>query len=170
MTGLPRKNQINIGICPVWSVFAEHSMGCKGAKVSTCRQWKLIRLGRCPGWSECAGCTCHFVDFFHVKRIRASADMTSSFNPSDRFQQEKRKFYLFVVVFLFRLNVSFNNLSVISRRCLNVTGSSMLTLRVLLHWHITSQTHDATFHRVTFFWPRTDQFRFLNADPKRKSS
>ena len=26
-------------------------------------QWRLIRLGGCPGWSEFAGCTCHFVGF-----------------------------------------------------------------------------------------------------------
>ena len=50
-----------------------------------------------------------------------------NFNPSDRFQHEKRKFQgLFFI--LFRLNVAFNNLSV-----MDVTGSSMLTLRVLPH-------------------------------------
>ena len=27
------------------------------------RQRRLIRLGRCPGWSVFAGCTCHFVGF-----------------------------------------------------------------------------------------------------------
>ena len=40
----------------------------------------------------------------------------------------------------FGLNLAFNNLSVISRRCLDVTGSSMLTFRVLPHWNITPQT------------------------------
>ena len=27
VTGLPGKNQINMGICTVWSVFTVHSMG-----------------------------------------------------------------------------------------------------------------------------------------------
>ena len=55
--------------------------------------------------------------------------MTLSFNPPDRFQPEKESFiYLYI---LFRLNVAFNNLSFISQRCLDVTGSSMLTLRML---------------------------------------
>ena len=44
----------------------------------------------------------------------------------------------------FGLNVAFNNLSVISRWCLNVAGSSMFTYRVLPHWNIMPQTlwHD----------------------------
>ena len=55
----------------------------------------------------------HIILFiFHVKRTYASVGMTLGFNPSDRFQPEKRKFYLF---FLFRLHVAFNNLSNISR-------------------------------------------------------
>ena len=52
---------------------------------------------------------------FNVKRTRACAGMTLSFNPPDGFQPEKRKFYFFFSFFLFRLNVAFNNLSVISR-------------------------------------------------------
>ena len=40
----------------------------------------------------------------------------------------------FVCLFvLFGLYVTFNNFSVISRRCLDVAGSSMLTFRVLPH-------------------------------------
>ena len=38
-----------------------------------------------------------------------------------------------VVVVLFGFNVAFNNVSVISRRCLVSTGSSMLTFIVLPH-------------------------------------
>ena len=45
----PAKTQINLGIGSVWSVFAVHSMGSLGPKLSSCR---LIRLGWCPGWSE----------------------------------------------------------------------------------------------------------------------
>ena len=37
------------------------------------------------------------------------------------------------------LNVAFNNLSVISRPCLDVAGSSMITFRILPHWNITPQ-------------------------------
>ena len=37
----PAKTQISLGICPVWSVFAVHSMGSYGPKLSSCRQRKL---------------------------------------------------------------------------------------------------------------------------------
>ena len=33
-------------------VFAVHSMGSQGPSLSSFGQWRLIRLGRCPGWSE----------------------------------------------------------------------------------------------------------------------
>ena len=45
--------------------------------------------------------------------------MTLSFNPSNRFQHDKKKCF-FVFFILFGLNVAFKNLSVISRRCLDV--------------------------------------------------
>ena len=32
-------------------VFTVSSVGSKGPKVSSCGQWRLIRLGGCPGWS-----------------------------------------------------------------------------------------------------------------------
>ena len=64
---------------------------------------------------------------------RTNAGMTLSFNPSDRFQPEKESSKVYLFYILFRLNVAFNNLLVISRRCLDGTGSSMLTLRVLPH-------------------------------------
>ena len=57
----------------------------------------------------------------------------------------------------FGLNVAFNKLSVISRRCLDVAGSSMLTFRVLPHWNITPQTlwHDIPPSHIilTLSWP-----------------
>ena len=53
--------------------------------------------------------------------------------------------------------VAFNDLSVISRRCLDVAGSSMLTFRVLLHWIIILQTiwHDIPPSHIilTLSWP-----------------
>ena len=68
-------------------------------------------------------------------------------------KKESSKVIFFI---LFRLNVAFNNLSVILRRFLDVTGSSVLTVRVLPHWNITPQTHDVTFHSVTLYWHRTN--------------
>ena len=57
----------------------------------------------------------------------------------------------------FGLNVAFNNLSVISWRCLDVAGSSMLTFRVLPHWNIKPQTlwHDIPPSHIilTLSWP-----------------
>ena len=48
----PAKTQISLGIFPVWTVFAVRSMGSWGPNVSSCGQRRLIRLGRCPCWSE----------------------------------------------------------------------------------------------------------------------
>ena len=126
---------------------------------------KTDQIGQKPRLTWVRWVHMSFCWFFHVKKTRAIADMALSFKLSDRFQHEKRKFYLFYsFIFLFRLNVAFNNLSVISRRCQDVTGSSMVTLRVLPPWHIAPQTHDVTFHPGTLFWHRTDQFRFVSAD------
>ena len=61
------------------------------------------------------------------------------------------------VVFLFGFNVVFNNFSVISRRCLVATGSSMLTFIVLLHRSIMPQTLDMISHPVTLTWHWVDQ-------------
>ena len=65
---------------------------------------------------------------------------------------------LFVCLFdSFGLNVAFNNLSVISRRCLDVAGSSILSFRMLPHWNITLQTlwHDIPPSHIilTLRWP-----------------
>ena len=73
------------------------------------------------------------------------------------------------------LNVAFNNLSVISRRCLDVAGSSMLTFRVLPHWNITPQTlwHDIPLGHIilTLSWPvPIPSSTFLMLSAKRKSS
>ena len=58
---------------------------------------------------------------------------------------------------LFRFNVAFNNFSVISRRCLVATGSSMLIFIVLPHWSIKPQTLDMIPHPVTLSWHWVDQ-------------
>ena len=62
-----------------------------------------------------------------------------------------------VCVCVFGFNVAFNNFSVISRRCLVVTGSSMLTFIVLPHWSIMSQTLGMIPHPVTLSWHWVDQ-------------
>ena len=75
----------------------------------------------------------------------------------------------------FGLNVAFNNLSVILRRCLNVAGSSMLAFRVLPHWNITPQTlwHDIPPSHIilTLSWlVPIPSSTFLILSAKRKSS
>ena len=65
--------------------------------------------------------------------------------------------FLGVCVCEFGFNVAFNNFSVISRRCLVATGSSMLTFIVLPHWSIMSQTLDIIPHPVTLSWHWVDQ-------------
>ena len=65
--------------------------------------------------------------------------------------------FIFVAcVCVFGSNVAFNNFSVISRRCLVATGSSMLTFIVLPHWSIMSQTPDMIPHPVTLSWHWVD--------------
>ena len=59
----PAKTQISLGIHPVWSVFAvcmkKHwALNCMYLLSA---QWRLIRLGGCPGWPESMLGACHFV-------------------------------------------------------------------------------------------------------------
>ena len=58
---------------------------------------------------------------------------------------------------LFGFYVAFNNFSVITRRCLVATGSSMLTFIVLPHWSIMPPTLDMIRHPVTLSWHWVDQ-------------
>ena len=51
-TVCPAETPISLGIHPVWSVFTVRPMGSQRTKLSSCGQWRLIRLGLCPGWSE----------------------------------------------------------------------------------------------------------------------
>ena len=63
-----------------------------------------------------------------------------------------------VLLLLFvRVNVAFNNFSVISRRCLVATGSSMLTFIVLRHWNIMPQTLEMLPHPFTLSWHCLDR-------------
>ena len=52
MTVRPAKTQTNLGICPVWSVFAVRMKKAWVLSYPLSAQWRLIILGRCPGWSE----------------------------------------------------------------------------------------------------------------------
>ena len=47
----------------IWLVFAVHSVGSQGFKTSLGRQQRLIRLSKCPGWSEFSLDARHFVGF-----------------------------------------------------------------------------------------------------------
>ena len=50
----------------VWSVFAVRSVGYYEFKLSSCGQWRLIRLSSYLGWSESSRyAQAHFY-FFHV--------------------------------------------------------------------------------------------------------
>ena len=46
------KTQISLGIRPVWSVFAVRMKKAWVLSYPLSAQWRLIRLGGCPGWSE----------------------------------------------------------------------------------------------------------------------
>ena len=102
--------------------------------------------------------------FLHCKLLKTAAVYVSYKNS------------LFLILFVwFGLNVAFNNLSVISRRCLDVAGSSMLTFRVLPHWNIMPQTlwHDIPPSHIilTLSWPvLIPSSTFLMLSAKRKSS
>ena len=48
----PAKTQIILGIHPIWSVFAVRMKKAWVLSYLLWAQQRLIRLGRCPGWSE----------------------------------------------------------------------------------------------------------------------
>ena len=59
----PAKTQISLGIHPVWSVFAVSIKKAWVLSYILSAQHRLIRLGRCLGWSEFPGHTYNFVGF-----------------------------------------------------------------------------------------------------------
>ena len=61
-----------------------------------------------------------------------------------------------LLLLLFGFNVTFNNYSIISRRCLVATGSAKLTFIVLPHWSI-MPTFDMIPYPVTLSWHWVDQ-------------
>ena len=62
-----------------------------------------------------------------------------------------------LVLLFVRVKRRFQQFSVISRHCLVVTGSSMLTFIVLRHWSIMPQTLDMIPHPVKLSWHCLDQ-------------
>ena len=48
----PAKTRINLGIRPVWSVFAVRLKNARVLSYPLSTQRRLIRLGECPGWFE----------------------------------------------------------------------------------------------------------------------
>ena len=48
----PAKTQVSLGVHPVWSVFAIRMKKPCVLNYPLSAQWRLIRLGACPGWSE----------------------------------------------------------------------------------------------------------------------
>ena len=145
---LPAKTQISLGIRHVRSKSSHFPEECLGLKLSIKQTAKtLIRLSERMLrliWVF-AGRTCSFISFV-VLRL-------------------KYECYVFILtkqhvgmtkVCLFWFNVAFNNDSVISWRCLDATGSSMLTFIVLPHWSIMPQTLDMIPHPVTLSWHWVD--------------
>ena len=59
----PAKTQISLSIHPIWSVFAVHMKKAWVLSYPLSVQWRPIRLGKCPGWSESSLVACHFVGF-----------------------------------------------------------------------------------------------------------
>ena len=96
--------------------------------------------------------------FCHFMQIISKGD---NLHEMKKLFSWKIQFVVCSLFVLFGLYVTFNNLSVISQRCLDVAGSSMLTFRVLLYWNITPQTSDMIFHPVTLYWYWVDQFWVL---------
>ena len=90
---------------------------------------------------------------YNKKKILLDLSIIASPKNLDQFHMQS----ICTCVCVFRFNVTFNNFSVISRRCLVATGSSMLTFIVLPHWSIMSQTLDMIPHPVTLSWNWVDQ-------------
>ena len=70
----PAKTQISLGIHPVWSVFAARMKKAWVLSYPYSTLRRLIRLGRCPGWSVLAWAHRYFVGF--VMRWLISCKMT----------------------------------------------------------------------------------------------
>ena len=100
------------------------------------------------------------VDLYNLVRIKYLKIKT--FSDSLNFhvftKKTHKKKTVTMCVCIFGFNIAFKNFSVISRQCLVVAGSSMLTFIVLPHWRIMSQTLGNILHPVTLYWHWVDQF------------
>ena len=102
---------------------------------------------------QCKGCLVFSFDYYLSQHTTKPAKWPMHREDSDQPGQPPS----LIKVCEFGFNVAFNNFSVISRRCLVVTGSSMLTFIVLPHWCIMSQTLDMIPHPVTLSWHWVEQ-------------
>ena len=66
MSVRPAKTQISLDIHPVWSVFAVRMKKALVLSYPLSVQWRLIRLGGCPDWSESSLGAHLFCWFCHV--------------------------------------------------------------------------------------------------------
>ena len=108
-------------------------------------QRRLIRLGKCPGWSESSLGVHSLCWFCHVTAYFMCPNSYNFYNGSN--VPRKQCFFC-----LFWFNDAFNTFSDISRLCLVATGSSVLTFTVLPHRSIMPQTLDMIPHSVTLSW------------------
>ena len=88
-------------------------------------------------WPECLLGT-RVILWFDIPRLIKGIVLCFSWYAHGPDTEKRVCLCLCVCVCEFGFNVAFNNFSVISRRCLLVTGSSMLTFIVLPHWSIMS--------------------------------
>ena len=178
----PAKTQISLGIRPVWSespLSAWRKLGSLATQLSAQRRlwsdWADAQADLSLRWAHS-----HFValscrgSFYCVGKIPPICiHVYTLIRPFSLFQNlalgkastDDKCHFEIVSLFsefcccccLFGVYVAFNNFSVISRRCLVATGSSVLTFVVLPHCSIMPQTLDMISHPVTLSWHLVDQ-------------
>ena len=114
-------------------------------------KWAFLCLSLLSGIYVSAAIQTHYVTIpkhWAGQNMWIKPQSSSLYDENDQYK-EHIPCVVVVVVCLFGLNVAFNNCSVILRRCLVATGSSLLTFIVLRHWSITPQTLDTIPHTVT---------------------
>ena len=165
----PAKTHNSQHIDPIWSESSLSAWRNRGSITSYWAQRRLIRLGGCPGWSESSlgiqvilfvllcytyssKARCNEVSLLSMNRCLKFSNASDSFNvfciaseitvtvnPKISYQFLTNLYIVLVCSGLISGSTIF---SVILRRCLVATGSSMLTFIVLPHWSIMPQTLD----------------------------
>ena len=83
----PAKTPTSLGICPVWSVFTVCMKKAWVLGYPLSAQWRLIRLGGCPGWSE-SSLGAHSFCWFCHEVAHISNNSTSVINSPNRLIEE----------------------------------------------------------------------------------